>query len=125
MVSLAVSKVDRLECAYLVYPILPAIPSQSQIIWECGDRLVPTPGIQLQAEEFDLMAAAVDLDEIEEVNANCILMANLQQSSTSFQYGTKIEEGTVEQNSAIIEEHRAYFESLKVINLAVRLRSST
>nr|GEW35457.1 hypothetical protein [Tanacetum cinerariifolium] len=34
-------------------------------------------GIQLQAEEFDLMAAAADLDEIEEVNANCILMANL------------------------------------------------
>ncbi|GJW74097.1 retrovirus-related pol polyprotein from transposon TNT 1-94 [Tanacetum coccineum] len=33
-------------------------------------------GIQLQAEEFDLMAAAADLDEIEEVNANCILMAN-------------------------------------------------
>nr|GEZ62109.1 hypothetical protein [Tanacetum cinerariifolium] len=40
-------------------------------------------GIQLQAEEFDLMAAAVDLDEIEEVNANCILMLNLQQASTS------------------------------------------
>nr|GEV99188.1 hypothetical protein [Tanacetum cinerariifolium] len=39
-------------------------------------------GIQLQAEEFDLMAAVVDLDEIEEVNANCILMANLQQAST-------------------------------------------
>ncbi|GJW56531.1 retrovirus-related pol polyprotein from transposon TNT 1-94 [Tanacetum coccineum] len=38
-------------------------------------------GIQLQAEEFDLMAATADLDEIEEVNANCILMANLQQSS--------------------------------------------
>nr|GEX38334.1 hypothetical protein [Tanacetum cinerariifolium] len=35
-------------------------------------------GIQLQAEEFDLMAAAADLDEIKEVNANCILMANLQ-----------------------------------------------
>nr|GFB21638.1 hypothetical protein [Tanacetum cinerariifolium] len=34
-------------------------------------------GIQLQAEEYDLMAAAADLDEIEEVNANCILMANL------------------------------------------------
>nr|GEW01228.1 hypothetical protein [Tanacetum cinerariifolium] len=33
--------------------------------------------IQLQAEEYDLMAAAADLDEIEEVNANCILMANL------------------------------------------------
>nr|GEY79817.1 integrase, catalytic region, zinc finger, CCHC-type, peptidase aspartic, catalytic [Tanacetum cinerariifolium] len=40
-------------------------------------------GIQLQTEEFDLMAAAADLDEIEEVNANCILMANLQQASTS------------------------------------------
>nr|GEU70870.1 retrovirus-related Pol polyprotein from transposon TNT 1-94 [Tanacetum cinerariifolium] len=40
-------------------------------------------GIQLQAEEFDLMAAAVDLDEIDEVNANCILMANLQQALTS------------------------------------------
>nr|GEW57627.1 hypothetical protein [Tanacetum cinerariifolium] len=38
-------------------------------------------GIQLQAEEFDFMAAAGDLDEIEEVNANCILMANLQQAS--------------------------------------------
>ncbi|GJS79727.1 hypothetical protein Tco_0729608 [Tanacetum coccineum] len=40
-------------------------------------------GIQLQAKEFDLMAAAADLDEIEEVNANCILIANLQQASTS------------------------------------------
>nr|GFD15504.1 hypothetical protein [Tanacetum cinerariifolium] len=35
-----------------------------------------TAGIQLQAEEFDLMAVAANLDEIEEVNANCILMAN-------------------------------------------------
>nr|GEW37359.1 reverse transcriptase domain-containing protein [Tanacetum cinerariifolium] len=32
-------------------------------------------GIQLQAKEYDLMAAAADL---EEVDANCILMANLQ-----------------------------------------------
>nr|GFA05430.1 hypothetical protein [Tanacetum cinerariifolium] len=40
-------------------------------------------GIQLQAEEYDLMAAAADLDEIEKVNANYILMANLQQTSTS------------------------------------------
>nr|GEZ50298.1 integrase, catalytic region, zinc finger, CCHC-type, peptidase aspartic, catalytic [Tanacetum cinerariifolium] len=36
-------------------------------------------GIQLQAEEYDLMAAAADLDDIDEVNANCILMANLQE----------------------------------------------
>ncbi|GJV31214.1 hypothetical protein Tco_1391614 [Tanacetum coccineum] len=40
-------------------------------------------GIQLQAEEFDLMVAVGDIDEIKEVNANCILMANLQQASTS------------------------------------------
>nr|GFC31917.1 hypothetical protein [Tanacetum cinerariifolium] len=33
-------------------------------------------------EEYDLMAAAADLDEIKEVNTNCILMANLQQAST-------------------------------------------
>nr|GEW87211.1 ribonuclease H-like domain-containing protein [Tanacetum cinerariifolium] len=39
-------------------------------------------GIQIQAEEFDIIAIAADLDEIEEVNANCILMANLQQAST-------------------------------------------
>nr|GFB18371.1 hypothetical protein [Tanacetum cinerariifolium] len=38
---------------------------------------------QLQAEEYDLMATAADLDEIKKVNANCILMANLQQASTS------------------------------------------
>ncbi|GJY52676.1 hypothetical protein Tco_0443523 [Tanacetum coccineum] len=58
-------------------------------------------GIQLQAEEFDLMAAAADLDEIEEVNANCILMANLQQASTS-----------VDQHPATVEETRAYIESV-------------
>nr|GEZ37988.1 integrase, catalytic region, zinc finger, CCHC-type, peptidase aspartic, catalytic [Tanacetum cinerariifolium] len=39
--------------------------------------------IQPQAEEFDLKDASADLDEIEKVNANCILMANLQQASTS------------------------------------------
>nr|GEZ99577.1 hypothetical protein [Tanacetum cinerariifolium] len=39
-------------------------------------------GIQLQVEEYDLMAAAADIDEIKEVNANCILMANLQQALT-------------------------------------------
>nr|GEX43034.1 putative ribonuclease H-like domain-containing protein [Tanacetum cinerariifolium] len=40
-------------------------------------------GIKLQAEEFDLMVATADLDEIKEVNVNSILMANLQQASTS------------------------------------------
>nr|GEU41459.1 hypothetical protein [Tanacetum cinerariifolium] len=48
--------------------------------------------IQLQAEEFDFMAAAGDLDEIEEVNANCILMANLQHASTS---GTQLDKALI------------------------------
>nr|GEX72799.1 integrase, catalytic region, zinc finger, CCHC-type, peptidase aspartic, catalytic [Tanacetum cinerariifolium] len=43
-------------------------------------------------EEFDLMVAAADLDEIKEVNANCILMANLQQASTS---GTQTDKAPV------------------------------
>ncbi|GJZ57438.1 hypothetical protein Tco_0612932 [Tanacetum coccineum] len=34
-------------------------------------------GIQLQVEQFDLMVTAGDTNEIEEVNMNCILMANL------------------------------------------------
>nr|GFD60994.1 hypothetical protein [Tanacetum cinerariifolium] len=49
-------------------------------------------GVQLQAKEFNLIAAAVDLDKIEEVNANCILMANLQQASTS---GTQTDKAPV------------------------------
>nr|GEU67544.1 putative ribonuclease H-like domain-containing protein [Tanacetum cinerariifolium] len=49
-------------------------------------------GIQLQVEEFDFMAAAGDLDEIEEVNANFILMANLQHASTS---GTQFDKAPI------------------------------
>ncbi|GJZ69869.1 retrovirus-related pol polyprotein from transposon TNT 1-94 [Tanacetum coccineum] len=56
-------------------------------------------GIQLQAEEFDFMAAAGDLDEIEEFNANCILMANL--------HG-----GIVETSSAPNEETHAHQETV-------------
>nr|GEU57384.1 retrovirus-related Pol polyprotein from transposon TNT 1-94 [Tanacetum cinerariifolium] len=43
-------------------------------------------GIQIQVKEFDFMATAGDLDEIEEVNANCILMygANGGAVETSF-----------------------------------------
>nr|GFC27174.1 hypothetical protein [Tanacetum cinerariifolium] len=69
--------------------------------------------IQLQAEEFDLMAAAADLDEIEEVNANCILMANLQQASTSEEQYTELLEPipeqhqvtSVEQSGKTVEQH--------------------
>nr|GEX96770.1 integrase, catalytic region, zinc finger, CCHC-type, peptidase aspartic, catalytic [Tanacetum cinerariifolium] len=48
--------------------------------------------IQLQAEEFDFVAAAGDLDEIEEINANCILMANLPHASTS---GTQLDKASI------------------------------
>nr|GEX40896.1 hypothetical protein [Tanacetum cinerariifolium] len=65
-------------------------------------------GIQLQAEEFDLMAAAADLDEIEEVDANCVLMANLQQASTS---GTQTDKAPVYNSDGSAE----YTELLKPI----------
>nr|GEV67463.1 hypothetical protein [Tanacetum cinerariifolium] len=59
-------------------------------------------GIQLQAEEYDLMAAAADLDEIEEVNANCILMANLKQASSS---GTQTDSTPVYDSDGSAEVH--------------------
>nr|GEU40901.1 hypothetical protein [Tanacetum cinerariifolium] len=64
--------------------------------------------IQLQAEEFDLMVAAADLDEIEEVNENCIFMANLQQASTS---------GTQTDNAPVYDSDRSaeYTELLEPI----------
>ncbi|GJU18419.1 hypothetical protein Tco_1146385 [Tanacetum coccineum] len=70
------------------------------------------------------MAAAADLDEIEEVNTNCILMANLQQASTSEEKYTELlepipephqvpqndsnavsEVSGVEQGGGIVEQH--------------------
>nr|GFA94388.1 hypothetical protein [Tanacetum cinerariifolium] len=62
-------------------------------------------GIQLQAEEYDLMAAAAYLDEIEEVNANCILMANLQQASSS---GTQTDSAPVYDSDGSAEVHENY-----------------
>ncbi|GJW17037.1 hypothetical protein Tco_0024473 [Tanacetum coccineum] len=77
-------------------------------------------GIQLQAEEFDLMAAAADLDEIEEVNANYILMANLQQASTS---GTQTDkapiydsDGSAELLEPIPEPHQVQHNDSNVIS---------
>nr|GEX45212.1 hypothetical protein [Tanacetum cinerariifolium] len=52
-------------------------------------------------KEFDFMAAAGDLDEIEEVNANCILMANLQHAFTS---GTQLDKGPVYDTDGSAEE---------------------
>nr|GFB76774.1 hypothetical protein [Tanacetum cinerariifolium] len=62
-------------------------------------------GIQLQAEEYDLMAAAADLDEIKKVNANCILMANLQQASSS---GTQTDSAPVYDSDGSAEVHENY-----------------
>nr|GEY98702.1 hypothetical protein [Tanacetum cinerariifolium] len=90
--------------------------------------------IQLQAEEYDLMAAAADLDEIKEVNANYILMANLQQASTSEEQYTELlepipeshqvphndnnvifEETSVEQGEETVEQHPANFEKTRAL----------
>ncbi|GJW15202.1 retrovirus-related pol polyprotein from transposon TNT 1-94 [Tanacetum coccineum] len=84
------------------------------------------------------------LDEIEEFNANCILMANLQQASTSGTQTNKAlvydsdgsaendsnvisevssmeqDGGTVEQHPTTVEETRAYFKSL-YNNLAIEV----
>nr|GFB80888.1 hypothetical protein [Tanacetum cinerariifolium] len=74
-------------------------------------------------EEYDLMVPAADLDEIEKVNANCILMANLQQASTS---GTQTDsapvydtDGSAENDNNVIseggetvEQHPANFEDI-------------
>nr|GFB55494.1 hypothetical protein [Tanacetum cinerariifolium] len=59
-------------------------------------------GIPLQAEEYDLMAATADLDEIEKVNANCIFMANLQQASSS---GTQTDSAPVYDTDGSAEVH--------------------
>ncbi|GJS96730.1 retrovirus-related pol polyprotein from transposon TNT 1-94 [Tanacetum coccineum] len=70
-----------------------------------------------------------DLDEIEEVNANCILMANLQQASTSnannvISAVSSVEKSgrTVDQNLATSEETRALYDSL-FNNLAIEVEN--
>ncbi|GKC69121.1 hypothetical protein Tco_1115004 [Tanacetum coccineum] len=112
-------KPRRMDAAYLQTQLLIAQKEEA--------------GIQLQVEEFDRMAATGDIDEIEEVNANCILMSNLQQASTSGTQTNKApiydsngsaendnnvilkdsnmehSRGTVEQHPAIIAETHAFF----------------
>ncbi|GJV88311.1 hypothetical protein Tco_1532249 [Tanacetum coccineum] len=83
--------------------------------------------IQLQAEEFDLMTDVAKNEEIKEGNANCILMDNFQQVSTSDTHVDKAPNdsnvipadssmdpsgGIVEQHPATIEETRYFHESL-------------
>nr|GEW59051.1 hypothetical protein [Tanacetum cinerariifolium] len=52
--------------------------------------------------EFDLIAVAADLDEIKKVNANCILVANLHQASTS---GTQTDKAPVYDSDGSAEVH--------------------
>nr|GEZ15418.1 hypothetical protein [Tanacetum cinerariifolium] len=59
------------------------------------------------------MAAAADLDEIEEVNANCILMANLQQASSS---GTQTDSTFVYDTDGSAEVHENY-DNNKIFNM--------
>ncbi|GJZ05451.1 hypothetical protein Tco_0538726 [Tanacetum coccineum] len=74
-------------------------------------------GIQLQAKEFNFMAAARDLKEIKEVNANCILMANLQQASTS-------EEQYTELLKPISEPHQVQQNDINVISIVSSVEQS-
>nr|GEZ59832.1 hypothetical protein [Tanacetum cinerariifolium] len=61
--------------------------------------------IQLQAEEFDFMTATRDLEEIKEVNANCIFMAILEQASTS---GTQPDKAPVYDSDGSVEVVQIY-----------------
>nr|GEW41221.1 putative reverse transcriptase domain-containing protein [Tanacetum cinerariifolium] len=88
---------------------LVAARAEGNAAWQNGNQIrcyncrgKEKAGIQLQAEEYDLIAAAADLDEIEEVNANFILIANLQQASTS---GTQTESTPVYDIDGSAEVH--------------------
>ncbi|GKC15835.1 hypothetical protein Tco_1012617 [Tanacetum coccineum] len=59
-------------------------------------------GNEIGNNEFDMMAAATDLDEIEEFNVNCFLKANLQQASTS---GTQTDKAPVYDLEGSVEVH--------------------
>nr|GEX65476.1 histone-lysine N-methyltransferase, H3 lysine-9 specific SUVH4 isoform X2 [Tanacetum cinerariifolium] len=119
----------------------------AQEIWQIaqpGMNMGQDRQMQMVREEYDLMAAAADIDEIKEVNANRILMANLQQASTS---GTQTdnapvydsdrlaendndvisEDTSVEQGGEIVEQHPANFEKTRALygslyqNLAIEV----
>nr|GFC11513.1 hypothetical protein [Tanacetum cinerariifolium] len=69
--------------------------------------------IQLQAEEYDLIVAAADLDEIEGVNANYILMVNLQQASSS---GTQTDSTPVYDTDGSAENLAVEVEKVNSVN---------
>nr|GEY16880.1 integrase, catalytic region, zinc finger, CCHC-type, peptidase aspartic, catalytic [Tanacetum cinerariifolium] len=94
---------------------------------------VQNPRVQNIGNQNGLIA---DLDEIEEVNANCILMANLQKTSTSEEQYTKLLEPipeshqvpqndnnviskvtSVEQGGETVEQHPANFEETRMFRI--------
>nr|GFD22669.1 hypothetical protein [Tanacetum cinerariifolium] len=69
------------------------------------NRQIAQPGMNMAQDRQMQMAGGygeTDLDEIEEVNANCILMANLQQASTS---GTQTDKASVYDSDGSAEVH--------------------
>nr|GEU73121.1 hypothetical protein [Tanacetum cinerariifolium] len=85
-------------------------------------------GIQLQAEEFDLMAAAADLDEIEEVNYTKLLEPIPEPHQVPQNDNIVIsEDSSVEQSGGIVEQHSVNAEETSVlydslyINLAIEV----
>ncbi|GKC36960.1 hypothetical protein Tco_1049344, partial [Tanacetum coccineum] len=84
------------------------------------NRFIVIPGIANQNVNQNRNG---DLDEIKEVNANCILMAYSAASidiGGAFLVWNKVG-GTVQQNPTTVEETRAYFESL-YNNLAIEVK---
>ncbi|GJR49947.1 hypothetical protein Tco_1400468 [Tanacetum coccineum] len=75
------------------------------------------------------MATVGDLDEIEEVDANCILMANLQQASTSgtqlrYKWISKSDQGrSIEVPKIIIEAKNQEKEALEAVSRRTNLKT--
>ncbi|GJR63405.1 hypothetical protein Tco_1505567 [Tanacetum coccineum] len=68
-------------------------------------------GIQLNSKEFDFMVAAGAYDEIEDVDANCTLKDNLQQTSTMGTQSDKApvydSDGSAEEADESLAKHKA------------------
>ncbi|GKA99503.1 putative RNA-directed DNA polymerase, partial [Tanacetum coccineum] len=62
-------------------------------------------GLQLNAEEYDLIIVFVDYEEEEKLHVNCILMANLQQASTS---GTHADTALVYDSTKVHQNENCY-----------------
>nr|GFC61667.1 hypothetical protein [Tanacetum cinerariifolium] len=65
------------------------------------NRQIAQPGMNM-GQDRQMQMVGANLDEIEEVNANCILMANLQQASTS---GTQTGKAPVYDSDGSAEVH--------------------